>query len=51
MTSHVFGGLNPDASRLFRVRKTVQKMLFKRGYSVVEEEMNMTTDEFKGSII
>ena len=41
------GGLNPDASKMFRVRKTCLKMLTKRGYIVDEEDVNMGTDDFK----
>ena len=36
-----------EASRLFRVRKTCCKMLASRGYSVPEEHINMTTEDFK----
>ncbi|OQS06564.1 DNA-directed RNA polymerase I, II, and III subunit RPABC1 [Thraustotheca clavata] len=39
-------GLNPEASRLYRVRKTVVKMLHNRGYIVSDEELRRTTDEF-----
>jgi DNA-directed RNA polymerases I, II, and III subunit RPABC1 len=41
------GGLSPEASRTFRVRKTCLKMLSKRGYMVDEASINMTTDQFK----
>lgn len=41
------GGLSPDASRMFRVRKTCLKMLNNRGYIVDEAAINMTTDEFR----
>ena len=41
------GGLNPEASKMFRVRKTCLKMLTKRGYIVDEEDVNMGTDDFK----
>ena len=44
---HAVGGLNPEASKMFRVRKTCLKMLTKRGYIVDEEDVNMTTDDFK----
>lgn len=39
-------GLNPAASKLFRIRKTVCKMLDKRGYEVPQEEREMAADEF-----
>lgn len=41
------GGLSPDSSKMFRVRKTVLKMLHKRQYIVDEDAQNMTTDEFR----
>lgn len=37
---------NPDTIRLFRVRKTVFKMLSKRGYAVSNEELNMPLERF-----
>lgn len=40
-------GLNPEASRLFRVRKTTVKMLHNRGYIVSDNELSMKADEFK----
>lgn len=40
-------GLSSSASRLFRVRKTCMKMLQARGYVVSDEELNMSTDDFK----
>lgn len=40
------GGLTPDASRLFRVYKTVSAMLHKRGYMVSREMREMTPDKF-----
>ena len=40
------GVTNPLTTKLFRVRKTVFKMLVKRGYAVSEEDMNMTLDNF-----
>jgi DNA-directed RNA polymerase I, II, and III subunit RPABC1 len=45
--AHVVGTLNPEASRLFRVRKTCLKMLSKRGYIVDEEDINMSTEDFR----
>ena len=38
--------LKPESMRLFRVRKTVVKMLKKRGYIVTDEELNMTAEMF-----
>jgi len=40
------GGLTPDASRLFRVYKTVSAMLNKRGYMVPREMREMTPPGF-----
>ena len=40
------GGLTPEASRLFRVYKTVSKMLSKRGYMVPREMREMTPGAF-----
>lgn len=37
---------NPDTIKLFRVRKTVFKMLSKRGYAVSNEELNMPLERF-----
>ena len=45
------GGLSPEASKMFRVRKTAFKMLSKRGYLIVDEQMNMSTDEFRGKML
>ena len=39
--------LSEEASKLFRVRKTCLKMLFKRGYIVDDSEINITTEDFK----
>ena len=47
MNSQSLGGLGPEASKLFRVRKTCLKMLAKRGYVVPEEHINLSTDEFR----
>lgn len=41
------GGLNPETSKMFRVRKTCLKMLSKRGYIVDDGALNMTTDQFR----
>lgn len=38
--------VNPSTTKLFRVRKTVFKMLSKRGYAVDESDLNMTLDTF-----
>jgi DNA-directed RNA polymerase I, II, and III subunit RPABC1 len=40
------GGLSPEASRLFRVYKTVAAMLTKRGYLVSREMKEMTPASF-----
>lgn len=40
------GGLTPDASRLFRVYKTVSAMLHKRGYMVPRDMREMTPASF-----
>ncbi|TYZ61473.1 hypothetical protein PybrP1_004681 [[Pythium] brassicae (nom. inval.)] len=40
-------GLTPEASRLFRVRKTTVKMLHNRGYIVSENELVMTPESFQ----
>ena len=40
-------GLNPEASKKFRVRKTCLKMLRKRGYIVDEDDENMTSEDFR----
>lgn len=40
-------GLSEDTSKLFRVRKTCLKMLLKRGYIVDENEINMSTEDFR----
>ena len=38
--------LGAAASKLFRIRKTVCKMLVKRGYEVPDEEADMTAEQF-----
>lgn len=40
------GGLTPEASRLFRVYKTVSAMLYKRGYMVPKDIREMTPATF-----
>ena len=45
--AQVVGGLSPDASKMFRVRKTCLKMLNNRGYIVDDAAINMTTDDFR----
>lgn len=39
--------LTPEASRLYRVRKTTVKMLHNRGYIVSENELVMTPEAFQ----
>lgn len=39
--------LSAEASRFFRVRKTIVKMLAKRGYIVSDAELRMSAAEFK----
>ncbi|CAM9277356.1 unnamed protein product [Ectocarpus fasciculatus] len=41
------GTLNPETSRLYRIRKTCLKMLSKRGYIVPDEHILMTAEEFQ----
>ena len=40
------GSVNPSTTKLFRVRKTVYKMLTKRGYAVSNEDQNMSLETF-----
>mmetsp|Transcript_22677 Transcript_22677/g.20595 ORF Transcript_22677/g.20595 Transcript_22677/m.20595 type:complete len:222 (-) Transcript_22677:14-679(-) len=47
MNNQIVGNLSPDASRLFRVQKTCWKMLKKRGYTVDDSHINMTTEDFQ----
>lgn len=42
--------LTPEASRLYRVRKTTVKMLHNRGYIVSENELVMTPEAFQGQV-
>ena len=44
-----YGSLSEEASRMFRVRKTVLKMLHARGYIVPDDQLNMTADGFRGT--
>lgn len=39
--------MGDDGSKLFRIRKTVARMLHDRGYVVGTEDLEMTKDEFK----
>lgn len=41
------GGLNPEASRLFRSYRTISNMLMKRGYMIPKEMREMTPETFK----
>lgn len=41
------GGLNPEASRLFRSYRTISNMLSKRGYMIPKEMREMTPVTFK----
>ena len=45
------GSVNPLTTKLYRVRKTVFKMLTKRGYSVDDNDMNMTLDTFLREVV
>ena len=45
------GVLSPNASKLFRIRKTVATMLKKRGYVVPEKMLHMTADDFKAEFV
>lgn len=44
-----FGSLSEEASKMFRVRKTVLKMLNSRGYIVPEDQLNMTAEGFRST--
>ena len=39
--------MDEDTGKLFRIRKTLVKMLNDRGYIVTTADMNMTLDNFK----
>eukprot|EP01138_Halocafeteria_seosinensis_P012181 gb/GECG01012449.1/.p1 GENE.gb/GECG01012449.1/~~gb/GECG01012449.1/.p1 ORF type:complete len:101 (+),score=7.31 gb/GECG01012449.1/:1-303(+) len=39
--------LPAQASRIFRVRKTASRMLYKRGYNVPEEDLEMDGHDFR----
>ena len=45
--AHSVGSLSAEASKLFRVRKTVLKMLRRRGYIVDEEMLAMDAEQFR----
>jgi DNA-directed RNA polymerase I, II, and III subunit RPABC1 len=47
MSNQGMGGLEKEASKMFRVRKTCFKLLSKRGYIVDDTSLNLTTDQFK----
>lgn len=38
--------MSPEASKMFRIRKTCLSMLKKRGYIIPEASLNMSTDDF-----
>ena len=43
--------VNPSTTKLFRVRKTVYKMLTKRGYAVSNEDQNMSLETFVSEVL
>ena len=45
--AHSVGSLSAEASKLYRVRKTVLKMLRRRGYIVDEEMLAMDAEQFR----
>jgi hypothetical protein len=45
--THIVGTLSREASNLYRIRKTVLKMLRKRGYIVDEEALTLDSEQFK----
>jgi DNA-directed RNA polymerase I, II, and III subunit RPABC1 len=47
MNSHQVGSLSVEASKLFRIRKTVLKMLKKRDYIIDQEMLSMDAEQFK----
>ena len=46
-TAHSIGSLSAEASKLYRIRKTVLKMLRRRGYIVDEEMLAMDSEQFR----
>ena len=42
--------INPGTIKIFRVRKTVFKMLLKRGYAVSNDDLNMPLEKFVSDV-
>ena len=42
--------IHPGTIKIFRVRKTVFKMLLKRGYAVSNDDLNMPLEKFVSDV-